>query len=133
MALTADTISIDFSFGMLPKVLFTTYTIDTGDKEMSWNYRVVYDPIVSALDDIGEYAIREVFYNDSGEIAFWSGEAATPNAESYEELQEELAKFQEAFTLPCLMALTDEETGKEMLVEWVEESNEDVDIADNDE
>jgi hypothetical protein len=133
MPFTADTLSVEFLYGMFPSVSFTTYTIDTGAKEMSWNYRVVYDPIVSALDDIGEYAIREVFYNDDGEIAFWSGEAAVPNADSYEELQAELVLFQAAFELPCLMSVIDEDTHEEALVEWVEDTDEDVDIADNDE
>lgn len=133
MMLTENTVSFDLTFGMKPKISFTTYSFAEGDKDMSWNYRVVYDPIVSALDDIGEYAIREVFYNDDGEIAFWSGEAAVPNAESYEELQAELTLFQEAFDLPCLMSVIDEDTHKETLVEWVDDSDEEIDEDEDDE
>jgi hypothetical protein len=102
---------------------------------MSWNYRVVFDDINALDNEIGEYTIREVFYDDDGEIDFWGDDAAVPNGNSYEELQDDMNLFMEAFELPCLVLEIDEETGDESLVEWVddEESEEDEDEVDADE
>lgn len=95
---------------------------------MSWNYRVVFDDVNALDNEIGEYTIREVFYDEDGEIDFWGDEAAVPNAISYDELQEDMNLFMEAFELPCLVLTIDEETGEESLVEWV--SDEEVDEED---
>ena len=102
---------------------------------MSWNYRVVFDDINALDNEIGEYTIREVFYDDDGEIDFWGDDAAVPNGNSYEELQDDMNLFMEALELPCLVLEIDEETGDESLVEWVddEESEEDEDEVDADE
>ena len=128
MALASQTLTIDFEFGLLPRISFTSLSFNTGVKDMSWNYRVVFDD-VNALDkEIGEYTIREVFYDEDGEIDFWGDEAAVPNANSYDKLQEDMNLFMEAFELPCLVLTIDEETGEESLVEWV--SDEEVDEED---
>jgi hypothetical protein len=97
---------------------------------MSWNYRVVFDDVNALDNEIGEYTIREVFYDDDGEIDFWSDEAAVPNGNSYEELQDDMNLIMEAFELPCLVLEIDEETGEESLVEWIddEESEEDEEV-----
>lgn len=95
---------------------------------MSWNYRVVFDDINALDNGVAEYTIREVFYGEDGEIDFWGDEAAVPNANSYDELQEEMELFMEAFELPCLVLEVDEETGEERLVEWIDD--EEVDAED---
>ena len=134
MALTSQTLTVDFEFGLMPMVSFTSYSFNIGDREMSWNYRVVFDDINALDNEIGEYTIREIFYNDDGEIDFWGDDAAVPNGNSYEELQDDMNLFMEAFELPCLVLEIDEETGDESLVEWVddEESEEDEDEVDAD-
>lgn len=102
---------------------------------MSWNYRVVFDDINALDNEIGEYTIREVFYDEDGEVDFWGDEAAVPNGNSYEELQDDMNLFMEAFELPCLVLEIDEETGEEALVEWSddEESEEDEEVDADDE
>lgn len=102
---------------------------------MSWNYRVVFDDINALDNEIGEYTIREVFYDEDGEVDFWDDEAAVPNGNSYEELQDDMNLFMEAFELPCLVLEIDEETGEEALVEWSddEESEEDEEVDADDE
>jgi len=128
MALASQTLTIDFEFGLLPRISFTSLLFNTGVKDMSWNYRVVFDDVNALDNEIGEYTIREVFYDEDGEIDFWGDEAAVPNANSYDELQEDMNLFMEAFELPCLVLTIDEETGEESLVEWV--SDEEVDEED---
>ena len=128
MALASQTLTIDFEFGLLPRISFTSFSFNTGVKDMSWNYRVVFDDVNALDNEIGEYTIREVFYDEDGEIDFWGDEAAVPNANSYDELQEDMNLFMEAFELPCLVLTIDEETGEESLVEWV--SDEEVDEED---
>jgi len=128
MALASQTLTIDFEFGLLPRISFTSLSFNTGVKDMSWNYRVVFDDVNALDNEIGEYTIREVFYDEDGEIDFWGDEAAVPNANSYDELQEDMNLFMEAFELPCLVLTIDEETGEESLVEWV--SDEEVDEED---
>jgi hypothetical protein len=132
MALTSQTLTIDFEFGLMPKVSLSSHSFNLGDKEMSWNYRVVFDDINALDNEIGEYTVREVFYDEDGEIDFWGDDAAVPNANSYDELQEDMNLFMEAFELPCLVLTVDEETGEEALVEWVsdEESDEDEEEVD---
>ena len=128
MALASQTLTIDFEFGLLPRISFTSLSFNTGVKDMSWNYRVVFDDVNALDNEIAEYTIREVFYDEDGEIDFWGDEAAVPNANSYDELQEDMNLFMEAFELPCLVLTIDEETGEESLVEWV--SDEEVDEED---
>lgn len=131
MPLTTSSLSVEFELGnLMPKVSFSSYSFNIGDKDMSWNYRVVFDDVNALDNEIGEYTIREVFYGDDGEIDFWSDEAAVPNGNSYEELQDDMNLIMEAFELPCLVLEIDEETGEESLVEWIddEESEEDEEV-----
>ena len=121
MSINTNTISVDLSFGFQPSVTINLHSFNLGDNAMSWNYRVVYDPNMAEVELIGEYTIREVFYDENGEINFWSSEAAVPNGNSWEELQDEIAMYAEAYELPCLV-LTVGEDEEETLVEWVDDS-----------
>ncbi len=65
---------------------------------MSWNYRVV--------ERAGEFAIHEVFYDDTGRVTGWTETPVFPRAESIEDLAAELERYSEAIKKP---AIVDEE------------------------
>ncbi|TWV95670.1 hypothetical protein [Chitinophaga pinensis] len=54
---------------------------------MSWNYRVMKRKSESGEYD---YGIHEVFYNEKGEVIFWTLESLVPVCPSEEGLREEL-------------------------------------------
>ena len=58
MALASQTLTIDFEFGLLPRISFTSLSFNTGVKDMSWNYRVVFDDVNALDNEIGEYIQR---------------------------------------------------------------------------
>lgn len=60
-----------------------------------WNYRVM-------LDRSGRVGIREVYYNNDGEIVDWTTERMDPWGETIEELKLDLDKFNEALDKPVL-------------------------------
>ena len=106
---------------------FAGYALSSpsGDKTMSWNYRVLYIP--ENKDDIfGEnsFSIREVFYNEEGEIEFWSEDNVAPTGTDFEELADDFDLMAEAFERPILM-LTEDEDGTPSLVELEEDESED--------
>jgi len=84
---------------------------------MSWNYRVIME---EASDDklFGEdsYTIREVFYDDDGEIEFWSDEGCAPYGNTFQEVADDFDLMAAAFELPVLKIEKDED-GLEKLVE----------------
>lgn len=61
---------------------------------MSWNYRVV--------EHAGEFAIHEVFYDDTGKVTGWTETPVYPRAESVEDLAQELARYAEALKKPVI-------------------------------
>jgi len=128
MSTNAHTISVDFSFGFQPSVTISSHSFNLGDDAMTWNYRVVYDPVMAKVELIGEYTVREVFYDEDGEITFWSNEAAVPNGNSWEELQDEIAMYAEAYELPCLVVTVGEDE-EETLVEWSEDEADEAEEA----
>ena len=89
---------------------------------MNFDYRVIYLP----SDEMEFFVIREVFYNDDGEIVFWSTEDAVPTGETFEDLCDEFDAMAEAFEKPILM-LTIDEDGNEDLVEIDDEEEEESD------
>lgn len=62
---------------------------------ITWNYRVF-------REDDGEYIIREVFYNEHGDIIGCTQDAVEPMGSSLEALTEDISSFQAALTLPVL-------------------------------
>jgi len=65
----------------------------TGVKRMSWNYRVTFRPTSA---DRG-YEIREVYYNEDGEISLYSVDPATAFADSTDELEVNMNLMVDAF------------------------------------
>ena len=51
---------------------------------MSWHYR----PTVEHTDDGPVYAMREVYYDDEGNVTGWTANPATITGDSLEELAE---------------------------------------------
>lgn len=67
---------------------------------MSWNHRVVK----SEPDEQGYTycSIRNVFYDEDGEIFGWSAEAVDPFGSNLEELKADFDRMAKAFNLPVL-------------------------------
>jgi len=126
MLSTATIISFEWGVAMTP------VTDNERSETMSWNYRVIMLP-KDAEDSFSEdtFVIREVFYDENDEIEFWMEEDSVPLGETFEELADDFDLMAEAFEKPILM-LTVDEDGEEKLVE-IEETSNDVDIADHDE
>lgn len=101
------------------------------DSTMSWNYRVIYlpkDPNDDSFFNNDSFVIREVYYNDAGEIEFWAEEDASPIGETFEELCDNFDLMQEAFEKPILM-LTEEDGVGELVALDDEEEDEDEEEA----
>jgi hypothetical protein len=97
------------------------------DSIMSWNYRVIYlpkDPNDDSFFNNDSFVIREVYYNDAGEIEFWAEEDALLIGETFEELCDDFDLMQEAFEKPILM-LTEEDGVGELVALDDEEEDED--------
>jgi hypothetical protein len=62
---------------------------------MTWEYRVFQEAN-------GDYIIREVFYDDQGNITACTQDAVEPMGNSLRALTEDLAAFQAALKLPVL-------------------------------
>lgn len=60
---------------------------------MAWNYRVCHRPSVTG----GGYQIYEVYYDEKGEIDFYTTNPVTPFGDIVDELYEDVAKFWKAF------------------------------------
>lgn len=101
------------------------------DSTMSWNYRVIYlpkNPNDDSFFNNDSFVIREVYYNDAGEIEFWAEEDASPIGETFEELCDNFDLMQEAFEKPILM-LTEEDGVGELVALDDEEEDEDEEEA----
>ncbi len=66
---------------------------------MTWNYRVTQERVD---DDTYVFGIREVYYNDAGEIQTWTKDTMDPHGEDLEELQIDLNYMQAAMLQPVL-------------------------------
>jgi hypothetical protein len=62
---------------------------------ITWNYRVFQEPE-------GDFTIREVFYNEGGEITGCTANPVEPFGETLAELHQCLQDFQAALELPIL-------------------------------
>ena len=106
---------------------------------MSWNYRIVLEP-KNETEKFSEnfYTIREVFYDEDGEITFWSDDGAFTEGTTYAEITEDFKLQGEAFNRPALKIEKDEE-GNDCLVEFeiededAESSEDEDEDADEDE
>lgn len=135
MSLKVQTIVADFLFGLQPEFTLSQSTYTMGAKPMSWNYRVILEEKdAKAPLSIDTFTIREVFYDDEGEIIFWSEESEAAIGETYQELADEFDLMAEAFELPALKIVDTEDGPKLVEVEVEYKSPDvDVDIRDNDE
>ena len=61
----------------------------------SWNYRVI--------NRAGDFAIHEVFYDESGKVKGWTETPVFPRAESLEGLAAELACYADAIHKPVII------------------------------
>jgi hypothetical protein len=90
-------------------------------EDMAWNYRVIYSPKNEDLAwDTDTFSIREVFYNDDGDIEYWSDENAEPFGATFEELAADFDLMAEAFERPILMTITTDD-GIDGLIELSDE------------
>lgn len=62
---------------------------------ITWEYRVF-------REDDGDYIIREVFYDEQGQILGCTADAVEPIGRSLAELTEDIRAFQAALDLPVL-------------------------------
>lgn len=110
MISTATIISFEWGIAMTP------VTDNDRSEDMTWDYRVIMLP--KDKEDVfsdDAFVIREVFYNDEGEIDFWMEEDSLPHGETFEELADDFDLMAEAFEKPILM-LTVDEDGEEKLI-----------------
>jgi hypothetical protein len=78
-----------------------------GVKDMDYDYRVVFVPFEEGSDE-GEYSIREVYYNEDGEVTWYSDEAVELSGEDFWEFADEFDAIAEAFEQPVLVQVGDE-------------------------
>ncbi len=62
---------------------------------ITWEYRVF-------REDDGDYIIREVFYDENGQLLGCTADAVEPIGQSLAELTEDIRAFQAALDLPIL-------------------------------
>jgi hypothetical protein len=67
---------------------------------MTWNYRV-FEEKHEQPEPWSSFDIREVYYNEDGEIWAYS-DTVSPFGESSEELKEDISMYLEAFKKPAL-------------------------------
>lgn len=117
MGLTASTMSLEWSLGDVPNFTFSTDSFKLGDDGMSWNYRVVMEPATeNSMFGEDSFTIREVFYDNNGEIEFWSDEGCVPTGNTFQEMADDFDLMAAAFELPVLKIEKDE-NGMDVLVE----------------
>jgi hypothetical protein len=139
MSFKVQALTASFTFGVEPKAEFSADVYTIGAKPMSWNYRIVMEP-KNETEKFSEnfYTIREVFYDEDGEITFWSDDGACTEGTTYAEIAEDFKLQGEAFDRPALKIEKDEE-GNDCLVEFeiededAESSEDEDEDADEDE
>mgnify|MGYP003432318788 FL=1 len=86
---------------------------------MTWNYRVIQN----TKDDEDFYYIKEVYYDQDGNIKLYSEDSIAPHGLTYDELREDLEMMLNAFNYPII-------TGNELIELFNKESI--LDSLDND-
>lgn len=94
-----------------------------GAEDMTWEYRVVFAPYEEGGDE-GEYTIREVYYDDEGEISWWSDEGIAIIAEDFWDLANDFDMMAEAFLSPVLVLVGDELVEDDEEYEYEDEESE---------
>lgn len=69
---------------------------------MNWNFRVVQDKH-------GDFSIREVFYDDEGNVDLWAIYEMAPIGETLSALKADFEKMKEAFRQPALKEVEDKD------------------------
>lgn len=69
---------------------------------MTWNHRVMKKTHKGSWGEEDQYTIREVFYDDDGEIEGWTATGVWPAGETVEGLKKEIHMFSAAFDAPVL-------------------------------
>ena len=117
MGVTASTMTLEWTMGEIPVFTISSDSFNIGNDNMSWNYRVIMEPAMEN-NIFGEdsYTIREVFYDDDGEIEFWSDEGCAPCGNIFQEVADDFDLMAAAVELPVLQIVKDED-GLEKLVE----------------
>ena len=117
MGMTASTVSLEWALGDIPTFTISSDSFTLGNDNMSWNYRVIMEPAAEG-NIFGEdsYTIREVFYDDDGEIEFWSDDGCAPYGNTFQEVADDFDLMAAAFELPVLKIVKDKD-GLEKLVE----------------
>lgn len=68
---------------------------------MSWNYRVTRTLTKGRMGEY-EYCVREVYYDDAGNVTGWTEYPDYPYGETTDELAHDLAHMVAALRLPVL-------------------------------
>lgn len=89
---------------------------------MTWNYRVVEKEVCHGEDTDLLYEIYEVYYAEDGSIEGWTESEVSPSGSDLEELQSDIAHFQNALSRPTLRVKT-LSSGKEVLEEVSGQNN----------
>ena len=117
MGVTASTMTLEWTMGEIPVFTISSDSFNIGNDNMSWNYRVIMEPAMeNNLFGEDSYTIREVFYDDDGEIEFWSDEGCAPCGNIFQEVADDFDLMAAAVELPVLQIVKDED-GLEKLVE----------------
>ena len=117
MGLTATNVTFEWNMGEIPVFNISLDSFNIGNDNMSWNYRVIMEPAAEGeIFSEDSYTIREVFYDDDGEIEFWSDEGCVPYGNSFQEVADDFDLMAAAFKLPVLKIVKDED-GLDKLVE----------------
>lgn len=108
-----------FGFALISNFEFPKLALSTdGVNKMSWDYRVIFAPYEAGSDE-GEYTIREVYYDDEGEISWFADEGVEFVHEDFWELADDFDAVAEAFDKPVLILIDGD------LIEDDEEESED--------
>lgn len=75
--------------------------------DMAWDYRVIFMPFEEGSDE-GEYTIREVYYDEEGEISWYGDDPAQLLSDNFWELADDFDLMAEAFEKPVLVLVGDE-------------------------
>jgi hypothetical protein len=69
---------------------------------VTWNYRVVRDLHKVGDEERPSYTIREVYYDDEGNIMGWTEGPCHPSGDTWVELGDDHAMMGRAFGLPVV-------------------------------
>lgn len=96
--MSAVEIVADFSFGLgFGK---------SGAEKMSWDYRIVFFPYEEGSDE-GEFVLREVYYDEEGEVTWYADDNVELVAHDFWEFAEDFDVMADAFNKPVLVVTED--------------------------